>query len=160
VTETRPDPVSGYTAWRALSDAIAHHTDLKPFGAGGPFEGKNAGQPLHHRTFQVEPGTKTYRGRMRASDADTDPDDTDIVQQDRLYLIRLRHEYSPELHDTCYQQADADAEAVEDALMVRPEAAWVQPVLVNLTSVREGGTIVQTLTMKITYERPLPPMRE
>lgn len=150
----RPERPTSHLVWRALSDAIRKGTKLVPFDAseqGGPWVEGQAPAPAQHRTFQLTPQGKTYLGRMR---------DGDILTQKRVFLVAARHEYRAGDHESSWEDADRDFEALEDALLTGVESTWFEVELGPATAAIKGHVIMQTLTVTTTFERQLPQMQE
>lgn len=146
-TATTPQPRTAYQAWRNLADAIKAGTDLVPT-RDDPFAGANQPASVQHRQFQVQPGDARYHGRCAPGEA---------LGKKLNVTIRLTHSYDPHQHEASWQLASRDFERLEDAVLTRAEAfKHLQPEPIGATARREGHFIVQTLTVSVTYSRPLP----
>lgn len=147
-----PTELSPYDIWQALGDAIRAGAGLDQ-PPGEPFQGANLPASATHRTFQIDPAAEVPFGRGRPGD---------ILGLKRSAVITLRHDYSPGAHAASYALASHDFERLRDAVLNRPESFRIgQPVLDSVGAPKlVGHTIVQTLTVTVTYQRQQSPLPE
>lgn len=147
----QPNELSPYDVWRCLGDAIRAGAGLDQ-PPGEPFLGNNLPASATHRTYQIDPAAETPFGRGRPGD---------ILGLRRVCTITLRHDYDPGAHEVSWALASYDFERLRDAVLNRPESFRIgQPIPGNTTSRVVGHSIVQTLTVTVTYQRQQSPLPE
>lgn len=147
----QPSDLSPYDVWKALGDAIRNGAGLDQ-PPGEPFLGGNVPGSTTHRTFQIDPAAEVPFGRGRPGD---------ILGLKRTCTITLRHDYDPGTHDASWQLASYDLQRLRDAVLHRPESFRIgQPEPGPATAKVVGHSIVQTFTVTVTYQRPLPLLTE
>ena len=152
-----PEFMTAYLSWEAFTAAIVRLTSLEQL-EGAPIISSNTGSGSH-RVFVVTPGDREYLGRMGIDD--NDGDETDLILIKQGVEIKLWHDFDPGAHAESYRLATEDLDAVEAVVLSATDAFRIlQPELVDAKIKREGHTLVQTLRLLITYERPIPSILE